>query len=120
MSRKSQDPIKLEDLEVFFNYALTGTISSEEEATKLRRLSKRTVTLADVTLLFNVLSQRKDQAISQLMETVQVQDFVLEQLGATEEIFDKAKKEYADRIEAKREEMRAAVEALKASQEEKK
>jgi hypothetical protein len=116
MANKNQDPISQEDMSTYLNYLLTGEVKDDKHAKDLRKLSRRTVTLSDVTVLVKVMMQHQDKTITQLMDAVQIQSRVLEKLGATDEIFEAAQKDYnkviADmqkELEAKQKEVEEAV-----------
>jgi hypothetical protein len=114
---KTQDPIKTKDLERFLKFAVSGHVENEKDVKLLKRTSRTTVTANDVIVMFNALNQRHDQAITQLMDVVQIQDRVLEKLGATDEIYKQAEAEYEEELAAKRAELTEAQEKLRAEKE---
>lgn len=91
---KNQDPISKEDLFAYMTYVLTGEVKDEKHAKKLRRLARRTTTLSDVTTVFKILSQQHQRLIMSLIDANQIHRIVLEQLGATNEMFENATDEY--------------------------
>jgi hypothetical protein len=113
----TKDPIKTSDLKRFLQFALSGHVENEKEVKLLKRTSRTVVTANDVIVMFNALNQRHDQAITQLMDVVQVQGRVLEKLGATDEMFKEAETEYENELAAKRAELTEAQEKLKAEKE---
>jgi hypothetical protein len=114
---KTQDPIKTKDLERFLKFAVAGSVENDKDVKLLKRTSRTTVTVNDVIVLFNALSQRHEQSITQLMDVVQIQDRVLAKLGATEELYAAAEAEYEKELADKRAELQAAQEKLQADKE---
>lgn len=88
-----------EDLYKYLTFVLTQNVKDEKEAKELRRLSRRVVTMSDVTVLFETLSREQERMVTQVMGAVQVQQRVLEKLGATDEMFKEAQDEYNKDIE---------------------
>lgn len=107
---KNQDPISSNDMKVYLNYVLTNHVESSKHAKDLKRLSRRTTTLSDVTVLFRVLTKHQEKLTTQLMDAVQIQQRVLERLGATDEMFNEAQSEYEKEIEEMREQIKAQFE----------
>src|SRR5690606_9771743 len=118
-TRRSQEPISVEELQIFINYVLSGHVSSEAHAEQIRRLSRRTTTLSDVTMLVRVLQTQADRKLTEVMDVVQIQHKVLQKLGATEEMFAEAEVEYNEMIEEARKELEAEAEAAKKAAEKK-
>lgn len=111
MSRpKNQDPISLQDLQKYLTYVLTNQVENTKHAKELRRLSRRTTTLSDVTVLVKTMNRQQEQRILQLMDTVQIQHRVLERMGATEEMFDEARTEYETDIKELQEQLGSQLE----------
>lgn len=107
---KNQDPISSNDMKTYLNYVLTNHVESSKHAKDLKRLSRRTTTLSDVTVLFRVLTKHQEKLTTQLMDAVQIQQRVLERLGATDEMFNEAQSEYEKEIEEMREQIKAQFE----------
>ncbi|MNP76513.1 hypothetical protein D3C76_1737620 [compost metagenome] len=59
-----------------------------------------------------------DQKMTQLMEVIQVQQKVLEKLGATDEMLKEAEDEYNAQVEEMRKQLEAQAEAAKEAKEE--
>ncbi|AMQ66631.1 hypothetical protein BH753_gp149 [Bacillus phage Shbh1] len=91
---KNQDPISAEDLQEFGTYLITRQLRDEKHAKDIRRLSRRTTTLSDVAVVCEYLMNKHEQITTTMMEVIQVQQKVLEKLGATDEMFRQAKEEY--------------------------
>jgi hypothetical protein len=94
-----------EDLQTYLNYVLTNEVKDEKHAKELSRLSKRTVTLSDVTVLFKVLNNATQQQMTQMMDVIQIQNRILDLLGATEEMFTQAEDEYNEQLNAMRKQL---------------
>jgi hypothetical protein len=94
-----------EDLQTYLNYVLTNEVKDEKHAKELSRLSKRTVTLSDVTVLFKVLNNTTQQQMTQMMDVIQIQNRILDLLGATEEMFTQAEDEYNEQLNAMRKQL---------------
>lgn len=104
---KAKRQNKTEDFAAYLNYVLTGQVESKEQAATISKVSKRTATLSDATILAKVMLAQMDQQMTQLMEVIQVQQKVMEKLGATEEMIQAAEDEYNAQVE----EMRKTLEA---------
>lgn len=103
-NNQSQEPMSKEDLQTYMKYIMTGNITDGNHAKELRRLSRRTTTMSDVTVIIRVLMQQQDQMITQLMDVAQVQQRVIQKLGASEGMFKEAQEEYeAEIVKAKEE-----------------
>lgn len=94
-----------EDLQTYLTYVLTNEVKDEKHAKELSRLSKRTVTLSDVTVLFKVLNNTTQQQLTQMMDVIQIQNRILDLLGATEEMFTQAEDEYTEQLNAMRKQL---------------
>lgn len=118
MAKKTtQDSIKMEHLQEFLMYAITGEAESESAARRIKRLSKQTVNLTDVVMTIRGLNQRNDKIIDQLMSVTRVQDILLKKLGVTQEMATEAAQEYEAELAEMRAEMLAAQEKAKAEKE---
>lgn len=116
---KNQAPISKQDMHTYLNYLLSGEVKDEKHAKELNRLSRRKVTLSDATVLTRVMMSQQDNTITQLMDAIQIQNKVLEKLGATEEMFNEAQEEYNAMIaEAQKELMKEAEAAAPKTEEE--
>lgn len=112
---KNQDSISQEDMETYLTYLLTGNVEDENHAKELRRLSRRTVNVSDVTVLLKAMTHKQDKSITQVMEALQIQQNVLEELGANDEMFKKAEERYTKDVE----ELRKQVEEYNKKKQEK-
>ncbi|AHJ87234.1 hypothetical protein JBP901_gp154 [Bacillus phage JBP901] len=109
-----------EELALYANYVLTGKLEKEEDAEKINELASRTATLGDVNILARFIAGQAAQQITsqlvQVMEKVQIQEIVLEKLGANGKIFKDAKVKYnkqVDEAQTKLQEEYAKLEAMK-------
>jgi hypothetical protein len=116
--KKAQKQTKTDDFATYLNYVLTGQVESREHAAVVSRTSKRTATLADATILAKIMIGQMDQKMTQLMEVIQVQQKVLEKLGATDEMLQAAEDEYNAQVEEMRKQLEAQAEAAKEAKEE--
>lgn len=110
MSPKSQDPISKEDLHTFLTYVLSHQVKDQKHAKELRRLSRRTTTLSDVVVVFQTLMKQQDRMITQLMDAIQIQQRVLEKLGASDDMFKEAQDEYNEELKEMQEKLKATIE----------
>ncbi|AIW03500.1 hypothetical protein CPT_Moonbeam102 [Bacillus phage Moonbeam] len=108
----TQDVIKAKDLRDAVNYAVTQQLPDEQSEKRIKRTAKQTVTVADVIAIVGQLTGQYGQVIMQLQDRTQIQEFVLLELGATEETFEKAKEKYTAALEKHREEILAAQKQL--------
>jgi hypothetical protein len=103
MSKKyTQDPVKQEDLHKFLEYVMTGQVQDEKHAKWLNKMSRRTVTLSDITVVAQVINDRNSQLLTSVMSMIQIQSAVLKKLGATDEMIAEAEKEYNESIAERR------------------
>lgn len=117
-NQQTNEPISKEDLQAYLKYVLTGQVETDLQAKRLRRLSRRVTTLSDVTIVAKVLLQQQGDMITQLMDAIQVQNRVLESLGATPDMFLAAEKDYNEVLAQTQEILQAqAAEAEKAAKE---
>ncbi|QIW88716.1 hypothetical protein P59_119 [Bacillus phage P59] len=114
---KTQDPIKTKDLERFLKFAVSGHVENEKDVKHIKRIARTAVTATDVVVMFKALGQQQEQAITQLMDVVQIQDRVLAKLGATDELYKEAEAEYEAELAAKRAELTEAQKKLEAEKE---
>jgi hypothetical protein len=113
---QTQDAINLDNLKLVLEYAVSGKVDPKD-VKKAKRTLRSTVTVQDVISLVTGLNQRNDQAISQLMDVVQVQSIVLKKLGATSEVIKEAQDEYSESLNEQREALEAARKQLEAQKE---
>lgn len=118
-TRRSQEPISTEELKVYFDYLITGQVKDEKHAKDINRLARRTTTVSDVTLLFKVMTAHQSNTITQLMDAIQIQNRILQKLGATDEMFDAAQEDYNQVIAEAQKELMAKAEELAPKEEEK-
>jgi hypothetical protein len=116
--KKVQKAGKTEDFAVYLNYLLSGQVESEEQAKQVNRVAKRTATASEATVIAKAVAAVLDNKMTQVMEVVQVQNIVLQKLGATDEMFEEAEKEYAEMLDKTRKELEAQAEAAQATEEE--
>jgi len=95
---KNQDSMSQEDMQEYLTYILSGKVEDEKHAKKLRRLTRRTTNMSDVTVVIKAFMYKQEKTITQLMEAVHIQQKVLDKLGATDEMFKEAEKEYTEEI----------------------
>lgn len=115
-----KDSMSKEELYKYMTYILTGEVKDEEHAKDLQRLARTVATMSDVTVVLRVLMQQQDKTLTQLMEAVQVQQRVIQKMGAPDSLFEEAQNEYDAEIEKMREELtkqHTSVEAEKESEE---
>lgn len=105
-----------DDLKLFLNYVVTGQVTDEKQ---LQRLANRTTTLADVVTVIKALEAIQNNKIVQVMDAIQVQNIILKKLGATEEMFEEASKEYNEMIEKAKKEYEEKFKAAVAAEKEK-
>lgn len=116
--KPQQDPIQLEDLSTYLTYTATKTFKDLEHAQQIKDISRRTVTMADVTTVTRVLLKEHENIIENLIGIVQVQERVLLKIGATEETFKEAEKEYVTELEEVRKKLEKEQKEREKEQEE--
>lgn len=98
-----------EELELYANYVFSGKVEKEEDEKVIEELVTRSVTLGDATTLAKMLSTQVAQQIThqlvQVMERVQIQEIVLEKLGANKKIIKDAKVKYKKQLEEQKEQL---------------
>ena len=94
-----------EDLQTYMNYVLTNEVKDEKHAKELKRLANRTITLSDATIVAKVLNNATQQQLTQIMDVVQIQNRILDLLGATEEMFTQAETEYSEQLNQMRKQL---------------
>lgn len=119
MSKKTVKPenISVEDMQVWTEYLATGAVQDDNHAKQLTRLGKRAVNLADVATIVDFMARRNDGFITALIEQNGIHEKILNKLGATNEVWDEAKKEYNEELEAIQAEVAQAQETIKAQME---
>lgn len=119
MSKKQVHPenISVEDMQVWTEYLATGTVQDDNHAKQLTRLGKRAVNLADVATIVDFMARRNDGFITALIEQNGTHEKILNKLGATNEVWDEAKKEYNEELDAIQAEVAQAQETIKAQME---
>lgn len=119
MSKKQVHPenISVEDMQVWTEYLATGTVQDDNHAKQLTRLGKRAVNLADVATIVDFMARRNDGFITALIEQNGIHEKILNMLGATNEVWDEAKKEYNEELDAIQAEVAQAQETIKAQME---
>ncbi|QQO40574.1 hypothetical protein 000TH008_146 [Bacillus phage 000TH008] len=115
---KSQDPISMEDLQDYFRFVVHKDVKDEKHAKKIKRISRRVITMSDATMLYKALDQYQENLIGLLMETISVQESVLRKLGATDDMFKEAAEEYTKAVEETVKEQTEVQEKLEAAKEE--
>ncbi|QQO41091.1 glycosyltransferase [Bacillus phage 015DV002] len=115
---KSQDPISMEDLQDYFRFVVHKDVKDEKHAKKIKRISRRVITMSDATMLYKALDQYQENLIGLLMETISVQESVLRKLGATDDMFKEAAEEYTKAVEETVKEQTEVKEKLEAAKEE--
>jgi len=115
----TQEPVKAKDLRDAVNYAITQQLADENSAKRIKRIAKQTVTVADVIAIVGQMTGQYGQVIMQLQDRTQIQEFVLLEMGATEETFMKAKEKYEAALQKHREEIEAARKQLEEAQDNK-
>lgn len=103
--KTQQDPISLEELSTYLTYATTKKFKDVAHAQQIKDISRRTTTMADVTTVARVLLREHENIIENLIEIVQVQERVLLKIGATEDTFKEAEKEYKLELEKVRKQL---------------
>jgi hypothetical protein len=123
MTKKKNSPVKKsltreEELTLFLNYMITGKVENESHAQLLNRVAKRSASISEAAMTAKAQAIAIDNKLTQIMEVVQIQNIVLQKLGATEEMFAEAETEYNEDVKKVQEELLAEVEANKAAKEE--
>lgn len=109
MANKRHVSLSEEDMLVFAKYVVTGEVESEVHAKKINNLSDRSASLSDVVILFKYLNNAQEKMNTGFIDMIQVQQRVLDKIGATDEMFQEAKEEYDQVIE----DMRKSIEEKK-------
>lgn len=109
MARKTnQQPISKEDLQKYLYFALTGQVEDDQAAADIQRLSRRTTTLSDVSVVVEVMLNQRFEIVTKVIERLQQHELVLKAMGATEEMFEEAKLEYFNGLAQIKAELEAA------------
>ncbi|XAG96061.1 hypothetical protein U9I18_000126 [Bacillus phage KKP_4048] len=98
---KSQDPISQQDLQDYFRFIVHQEVKDAKHAKKLKRISRRVATMSDTTLLFKALNQQQEAFMGKILDALMIQEAVLRKLGATDEMFTEAAKEYHKAVDEK-------------------
>lgn len=98
--KKVQKMGRNESFAEYLNFLMSGQVESEEQANRINKLAKKTVTFAEAAAISKILVAQIDHKLSQVMEAVQVQQIVLEKLEVTEEMFQEAQEQYDKKLEA--------------------
>lgn len=104
-----------EELSLFLNYMITGKVENESHAQLLNRVAKRSASISEAAMTAKAQAISIDNKLTQIMEVVQIQNIVLQKLGATEEMFAEAEAEYNEDVKKVQAELLAEVEANKAA-----
>ncbi|AFQ96497.1 hypothetical protein [Bacillus phage vB_BceM_Bc431v3] len=98
-----------EELELYANYVFSGKVEKEEDEKVIEELVTRSVTLGDATTLAKMLAtqvaQQMTHQLVQVMERVQIQEIVLEKLGANGKTKKDAKVKYKKQLEEQKEKL---------------
>lgn len=116
--KPTQDMMSKDDISEYLLYLLTRNIKGEEHTNRIRNLSRRTVNLGDVSVVVQTLMKEKSQSIEQITRIIQVQEKVLEKLGATDDMFKEAEDEYYADFEKFKEEYEKQVKEAQEKQKE--
>lgn len=106
----SQEPMKTKELYDYLQFFFTKEVEDEKHAKRIKMLARRTVTLSDVVVVVKALTEHQDNAIIQLMDKLQVQERVINQLGATDEHFIQAQEDYLAALKEREEAFKANLE----------
>ncbi|AZU99968.1 hypothetical protein vBEfaHEF1TV_124 [Enterococcus phage vB_EfaH_EF1TV] len=105
------------DMRVWAEWLATGQVHDKNHQKQLERLSKRSVSLSDVTTIVEFMGKRNDGYISSLIEQQAVFDNLLTKLGVTEENRLEAKAEYEKELNAIQEKIQKELESIKENNE---
>jgi len=98
-----------EELELYANYVFSGKVEKEEDEKVIEELQQRSVTLGDATNIAKMLATQVAQQLTHqmvnIMERVQIQEIVLEKLGANGKTKKDAKVKYKKQIEEQKEKL---------------
>lgn len=104
--------ISEDDMRKWTEYLATGKVHDKNHKKQLERLSKREVSLGDVTTIIDFMSRRNDGYISSLIEQNAINEKLLNALGVTKKMREKAKKEYEKELADIQKEIEKAKEEL--------
>lgn len=99
-TKKTQAPINQEDMGAYLTFLLSGQAKDEDHAKQINRVSRHITTAADVTIIARLLDMQLNQKITEVMDVIQIQNRVLQKLGATKEMFDESEQEYTEELNA--------------------
>lgn len=107
-----QHELTKEDMQTYVQYLMTGQVNDETHAKQLKRLSNRSVNLADVATLVMFLNKKNDGYISSIIEEHAIMAKILTKLGATDDIKREARAEYEDELKAYQDQIKVIQEDM--------
>lgn len=115
----TQGSLPFDDMKLLMDYLISGQVTSEEHADKIKEITALSATISDTILISRLsLTQIMDELnekLTRVMQEVSIQGDVLEKMGATEEMFQEAAESFNKKVA----EMVAAHTAKKEEAEEK-
>lgn len=103
--KRAQKAHKNEGLTAYLNFLLSGQVENDKQMQLINETAKRTAKLSEVAAIAKIMSAQMNQNLVQVMDVVQIQHKVLQKLGATEDMFNEAEKEYNEQLAAVQKEL---------------
>ena len=103
-----------EEIFLYARHILTEEVLTEVEAERAEELHNEVTTLSNVVLMVKYMNRAQDRLNASFIDTLQIQQRVLEELGATSEMFVKAQEDYTKIIDTTQKELKAKLEASEA------
>lgn len=98
----TQGSLPFEDMKLLMDYLISGQVTSEEHADKIKEITALSATISDTILISRLsLTQIMDELnekLTRVMQEVSIQGDVLEKMGATEEMFQEAAESYNKKV----------------------
>lgn len=103
--KRAQKARKNEGLTAYLNFLLSGQVENDKQIQLINETAKRTAKLSEAAAIAKIMAAQMDQKLTQVMDVVQIQHKVLQKLGATEDMFNEAEKEYNEQLAAVQKEL---------------
>lgn len=98
----TQGSLPFDDMKLLMDYLISGQVTSEEHADKIKEITALSATISDTILISRLsLTQIMDELnekLTRVMQEVSIQGDVLEKMGATEEMFQEAAESYNKKV----------------------
>ncbi|QEG04189.1 hypothetical protein [Bacillus phage BC-T25] len=99
---KKNEGLTQEELALYTNYLILGSVENEEDAAKIEEIKQRNITVDEAGTLIKFslgyMIQNFNHTVTDVMEKVRVQDIVLKKLGANGKVFKDAKSKYKKEV----------------------